>query len=280
MAGRTSFAYRMPMTSSSVSRNTGNRACSELRMRSKHLRPRRRRIDADDVDARHHDLLHFRLAEREHAVNQLLLGRRDVGLGGDDLAELLGRRLPFFVLRRRRRNDQRAARVDDRPERDRGAQEHRQPLRHRRESRERRRWRLRSRRRDRGPRQMVVATSARRARCSAMRGHSANDESWTACARRRLRRCTPGRAPIESARCSRSRSANAALGDWRRLRRVEGEQRAVGGGEQRGNQGRANSDEPGLERRHRRVPASSRGDERSRSCRRHMSDVSRASSSG
>ena len=59
-------------------------------------------VDADDVDARHHDLLHLGLAEREHAVNQLLLGRRDVGFGRDDFAELLGRRLALCLVRRRR----------------------------------------------------------------------------------------------------------------------------------------------------------------------------------
>ena len=58
--------------------------------------PRRRLLDANDIDARHHDLLHFGLAERKHAVNQFLFGRRDVRFGGDHFAELFGRRLAVF----------------------------------------------------------------------------------------------------------------------------------------------------------------------------------------
>ena len=40
-----------------------------------HVRPRRRALDADDVDARHHDLVHRRVAEREDAVEDRLLAR-------------------------------------------------------------------------------------------------------------------------------------------------------------------------------------------------------------
>ncbi len=56
-------------------------------------------VDADDVHARHHDLVHRRVAEREHAVQNRLLRVGDVRLGGDDLAELLGRRFAVFFDR-------------------------------------------------------------------------------------------------------------------------------------------------------------------------------------
>ena len=80
-------------------------------------------IDADDVDARHHDLLHLGLAEREHAVNQLLFGERHIGLGGDDLAKLLGRCFAFARVRRRGRNDHVDRAIDGGTEGDRRAQD-------------------------------------------------------------------------------------------------------------------------------------------------------------
>ena len=82
-----------------------------------HLGPRRVGVDADDVHARHHDLLHLRFAEREHAVDQLFFGRRHLGLGRDDFAELLGRRLAILVVRRRRRNHQVERAIDHLAER-------------------------------------------------------------------------------------------------------------------------------------------------------------------
>ena len=120
MNGSRSFAYRMPMMLSSVSSNTGKRACSELRTRSTTSLHGVRELDADDVDARHHDLAHHRVAEREDAVQQRLLVARDVRLRGDDLAELLGRLLALLGALGRRWRRQES--LEQRVERDAGAQ--------------------------------------------------------------------------------------------------------------------------------------------------------------
>ena len=60
-------------------------------------------VDRDDVDPRHHDLVHLGLAEPEDAVEQDLLVRRHLGLGGHHLLELFGDRLAVFVILRRTR---------------------------------------------------------------------------------------------------------------------------------------------------------------------------------
>jgi hypothetical protein len=71
-------------------RRPGSRAWPALRTRSTTSDHGRRLLDAEDVDARHHDLAHVGVAEREDAGEQVLLLTRDVGLGRDHLPELLG----------------------------------------------------------------------------------------------------------------------------------------------------------------------------------------------
>ncbi len=207
-------------------------------------------LDADHVHARDHDLLHLRFPEGEHAVDQLFFGRRDLGLGRDHLAELLGRRLAILVVRRHRRNHQVERAIDQLAEHHRRAEDEADESRERLESH----GGLRVGFAD--GRTHAFGDDAHQRRRDRDRQHA---DGWRRKreAQRLGQRCA--RDDVGEHARHRQRAVVAlAVGELgvphaRRLRHVRHEQRGVRGGTRAGDECRDDADDPGGDLEHHRA---------------------------
>ncbi len=103
--GSRSLAYRTPITLSMVDAYTGERECSDERTMS----TTSRQFDELSMPTRSMRGTMISctscLAKPEHAVEQHLRVRRNLGFGGDDLLELLGHGFAIFLVLERSRQE-------------------------------------------------------------------------------------------------------------------------------------------------------------------------------